>query len=313
MLDVKYPEWQILGNLGIGGTASVLKVQNPDGGKIYAMKVSLPETRDELKHEIDIYSKLLHPNIIQYVNSFNVEISGNIAVQSTMPNTQIAILLEFAEEDLLRIANKSNIEQKLKWSRELISALVYLKEKEIIHRDIKLNNVLIQNKSARLADFGTAIDVDNLNSDVGLHGTAICQSPEVIKGKPYSYASDAWSLGILIFRLLEGTYPWNLKEDETEYYRDVLTNPPKLPSANRLELQLFLAQNPNERLPIEKAHSLKMFLEPVGLSDLDKLRRARAEFGKGTREEFYCFLARMYPDDPPMSLNNFRKLYDRLY
>ena len=93
--------------------------------------------------------------------------------------------------------------QVMQWFVQLCMALEYIHRKKILHRDLKSQNVfLTRNNCVRLGDFGISKVLENTN-DVALtvQGTPYYMSPEVCQSKPYSYASDVWSLGCILYEL----------------------------------------------------------------------------------------------------------------
>lgn len=94
--------------------------------------------------------------------------------------------------------------------RQLVDGMSYLKKKNIVHRDIKVCNILLTaNMDAKIADFGLAISetVSSQNSQP-ICGTPNYMAPEIIEKLPFSFEVDAWSLGVLIFNLAYGRCPF---------------------------------------------------------------------------------------------------------
>lgn len=97
---------------------------------------------------------------------------------------------------------------------QVCKAVAYLHEQGIMHRDIKVRNrktqpeniLLTKNGLAKLCDFGFAAETDSPRKT--LCGTYEYMSPEMAMGEPYTQKNDIWSLGILLFELIEGTAPF---------------------------------------------------------------------------------------------------------
>ncbi len=95
---------------------------------------------------------------------------------------------------------------------QIIIALKFLKERNIIHRDIKPKNILIHEDGIKLADFGVAKIINNHNSDqetTSFSGTIQFMSPQILRQEKYTFATDMWSLGVTIFFVLFERLPWN--------------------------------------------------------------------------------------------------------
>ncbi len=138
-----------------------------------------------------------------------------------------------------------------------MNGLAYLhKVKHQIHRDIKPGNILINTDGlVKLTDFGITRTLDN---SAGLSstfvGTRTYMSPERIVGEEYSYSSDIWSLGLVVYELVSGQFPYNFSKVYIEHVERILRDSePVLPDDGTYspELQNFitrcLQKNPKDR------------------------------------------------------------------
>ena len=163
----------------------------------------------QMKQEISILRKLNHPNIVSFYGYMET-------------NNQLLIKMEYIKYGTLKnwIKNKENIseeEASIIISRILL-AVEYLHSKQICHRDIKPENIMISKKndltSIKIIDFGLSNqNFKNLvNHDYS--GTYIYMAPELIEKKLYFISVDIWSIGILMFMLLnKGKHPFYIKGD----------------------------------------------------------------------------------------------------
>ena len=162
------------------------------------------EDLDLAKREIEILKLCQHPHIIQLFDSFeNPE--------------YIYIVIELLRGgDLYEYLDKRNFKVSENRAREIIhsltTALYYLHSYGIVHRDIKLDNILMTDDSdqskAKLVDFGLSKMIGPKESCTEPFGTFGYAAPEVLRGKPYDKAIDIWSLGVVLYILLTGRAPF---------------------------------------------------------------------------------------------------------
>jgi hypothetical protein len=151
--------------------------------------------------EIDILSKIHHPNIIQ-INKILTPVDYQI--------NGIALVLPLADKSLYDCIKDPTMTTSLKIPiiYNIANAISFLHSNNILHLDIKLENVVLQNNHPYLIDFGLALTVDDANIGRCLsneHITLDYRPPEIIDGSNvYNSSSDIWSFGILMFYFLSG-------------------------------------------------------------------------------------------------------------
>ncbi|KAG8311012.1 testis-specific serine/threonine-protein kinase 1 [Homalodisca vitripennis] len=162
--------------------------------------------------ELEILTKLENPHVIQ--------------VHSILQRgPRVFIFMRYAENgDLLDFIKKNGavIEPNAKeWFRQMASGLQYLHSKQIAHRDMKCENVLLSKRfNVKLADFGFArycVDRDGHRVLSQTYcGSAAYAAPEVVSGTPYNpKLADVWSLGVILYIMLNASMPFddsNLKQ-----------------------------------------------------------------------------------------------------
>ena len=120
--------------------------------------------------------------------------------------------------EVLKSEKNHYIEQNraLKLYLQVLNALSYCQSKNINHRDIKLENILvIQDDIIKLIDFGFAIKSNKETYQKLLCGTPSYMAPEIVNKEKYiAQYSDVWSLGILLYTILFGRFPFRAKDDE---------------------------------------------------------------------------------------------------
>ncbi len=123
-----------------------------------------------------------------------------------------AIVMELVEGyPLDRFAAELNFEQKAKLLREVARGLAVAHEHGLIHRDLKPDNVIVgPDMRPRILDFGLALSLDEAGlQNGGFEGTPLYASPEQVRGQPLAPASDVFSFGSLMFKVLTGRPPFS--------------------------------------------------------------------------------------------------------
>ncbi|CAJ1936566.1 unnamed protein product [Sphenostylis stenocarpa] len=197
--------------LGHGNGGTVYKVRHKRTAIIYALKVvhgdSDAVNRRQVRREMDILRRTDSPHVVQYHGFYE------------KPSGDVAILMEYMELGTLETLLKSNgtfsEAQLASVARQVLSGLTYLHAHKIIHRDIKPSNLLVnKNMEVKIGDFGVSKvmsrTLDACNSYVG---TSAYMSPERFDPDSYGgnyngYAADIWSLGLTLFELYVGHFPF---------------------------------------------------------------------------------------------------------
>uniref|UniRef100_A0A7E4ZZL3 Non-specific serine/threonine protein kinase n=1 Tax=Panagrellus redivivus TaxID=6233 RepID=A0A7E4ZZL3_PANRE len=145
---------------------------------------------------------------------------------------------------------------ELEWARfyaaEIACGLGYLHANNIIYRDLKLENVLLDREGhIKIADFGLSKEgVDNEHRTQSICGTPECLAPEVVDGLAYACAVDWWGFGIVVYEMIYGKPPF-VGRESPELYDAIRFNDPKLPNGDKDTLDLLenlLEKDPAERL-----------------------------------------------------------------
>ena len=181
-----------------------IKVISKIGAGIQAIK--------KMKEEISILKKLNHKNIVKFYGY--IETNSQLLIE--MEYIQFGTLSKWMKENK-RISEK---EASLLLGR-VLSAIEYLHNRHICHRDIKPENIMFSKKndfdSIKIIDFGLSAQHFNYLYNKEYCGTFIYMAPEQIEKKLYYYSVDIWSIGILMFMLLNnGKHPFYQKGDKRE-------------------------------------------------------------------------------------------------
>mmetsp|Transcript_48 Transcript_48/g.84 ORF Transcript_48/g.84 Transcript_48/m.84 type:complete len:605 (-) Transcript_48:3800-5614(-) len=234
IMDTLEESYFIRDKIGQGSYGSVHRGICRDTGCAVAIKkIDLKPLHEKEKEfigrEVQFCQSLSHPSIVK-----TIDIYGS--------RQEVDIVMELLEGgDLFdAIADENNFSEKM--AAEIISDILrgvaYLHENDIIHRDLKPENILCVRRKwpieVKITDLGSARSVTQ-GRGAGLEiiqsgevmktivGTVFYQAPEVIRGKPYSFAVDIWACGVILFAMIAGKLPWPAN-DEKEYCEKMLTS-----------------------------------------------------------------------------------------
>jgi len=215
-----------------------MKVKKKDTKEIFAMKVLLKEMLVKqnmisyTKTEKAILQSIDHPFICGLRYAFQTD-------------AKLYLVLDFLSggELFFHLSKevKFSVERARFYAAELVLAIGHLHSKNIIYRDLKPENVVLDSAGhCILTDFGLAKqDISTSNPTHTFCGTPEYLAPEIIKGKGHSKPVDWWSLGILIYEMLVGLPPF-YSENMNEMYELILKAPLKFPSFVPNEAQSLL-------------------------------------------------------------------------
>nr|XP_018914361.1 PREDICTED: probable serine/threonine-protein kinase dyrk2 [Bemisia tabaci] len=240
--------------LGKGKFGSVYLAREKKSKYIVALKVLFKSQIFEanfeyqLKREIEIQTHLRHPNILKMFGYFH-------------DDKRVYMILEFAPKGELFKEMKSqengrfSEERTANYVSQLASALQYCHERNVIHRDIKLENLLLGAKGElKIADFGWSVHTPSSKRNT-LCGTLDYLPPEMILGLEHDEKVDIWSLGVLCFECLTGKPPFEAAEYAETYRRiknAIVIYPPYISALARDLISKLLRVQPSERLSLPK-------------------------------------------------------------
>jgi mitogen-activated protein kinase kinase kinase len=218
--NIKYMKGSLIGQ---GSFGSVYLALHAITGELMAVKqVEMPTDTgtamdakkknmvEALKHEIDLLRELKHENIVSYLGSNSDESHLNIFLEYVPGGSVATMLVNYGPLGESLITN---------FVRQILTGLAYLHSKDIIHRDIKGANILVDNKgTVKISDFGISkrVEASSLLAPsagkkaaqrVSLQGSVFWMAPEVVRQTAYTKKADIWSLGCLIVEMLTGQHP----------------------------------------------------------------------------------------------------------
>lgn len=212
-------EWLKGQQIGLGAFSSCYQAQDVDTGTLMAVKQvtyvrntssEQEEVVEALREEIRMMGLLNHPNIIRMLGATCEKNNYNLFVEWMAGGSVSHLLNKYG-------AFKEGV--VINYSEQLLRGLSYLHENQIIHRDIKGANLLIDSTGQRLriADFGAAARLASKGTGAGefqgqLLGTIAFMAPEVLRGQQYGRSCDVWSVGCAIIEMSCAKPPWNAEK-----------------------------------------------------------------------------------------------------
>ncbi|EPY20253.1 mitogen activated kinase-like protein [Strigomonas culicis] len=249
---VRNSPWKQGRLLGRGGFATVYEaISTLTNGKMAVKVINVPDgfdaRMDDFVSEIEILGRLDHPNIIHY---FYCEKSANT----------LYVFMALADQgtvaDILKKCPRLPEKFVATILKQLLQAVNYLHESDVIHRDIKPANMLVSHGQMKLSDFGTATE----NVTEGTIGTLYYMAPEVIDGKKSGKESDVWSIGCVACECVQivrtggllgydapSSYPSDISPELVDFIKCCLhTDPAERATAGALLLHDFIVHLDHE-------------------------------------------------------------------
>ncbi|CAD8103093.1 unnamed protein product [Paramecium sonneborni] len=267
--EIQIGNFRLESILGQGSYATVRLCVEKNSKVKYAIKIydkskiSDNQKMNNIKREISILKRINHSNIIKLIYAIEDRKSINL-VMEYISNQSLAVYVKSKSKRLLPTQEGLYIFQ------QLANAIKYLHNKNIAHRDIKMENILLLTDNyVKLIDFGFSICISD-NQKVNVFcGTPSYMSPELVSKVPHNpICSDIWSLGILLYRILFGEYPFRGQNDK-ELYRAIQQNKVKLPNDMNQNIAYLikgcLEKNVSQRFTIDQILNNPLFQQTVNI------------------------------------------------
>lgn len=248
--------FHIWSDIGRGSYAVVkFATQKPSGQKVAIKiyeksKLSDPLREKSVKNEIKVLKKLNHPNIVQFISEVSKE-------------KNLYLIMEYVKGCSLQAHL-----QRQRWKRleepeavgifvQFIKALAYCHRVGVVHRDIKLENVLINNEGVvKVIDFGFATCCKRGRKTFMYCGTPNYMAPEIVKKEEYEgFPVDVWAAGVLLYLLVTGGFPFGSNK-EAKVFKNILKNQIVFPEYLSCEckdlIKKMLESEPEKRILAEE-------------------------------------------------------------
>ncbi len=270
--------FEIMGELGKGGFGVVFDAIQLGTQKRFAIKSLLPDAarseqlRTLFMREISIVSQLKHPNIVGY-HGFGIAGDHPYLILEYVENRHVdEVLAQHPEHKRLRLC--------IGIVRKILSALAHAHGQGVVHRDVKLSNILmgVENRRlfVKLTDFGLSkffetAGFSGITASAAVCGTITYMSPEQLTNSKYAEPDcDVYSTAVCLYRLLTGIFPHNSESPAEIAHQklNVMPKPideidPSLPTGLSVVLQRALHLDRERR--IETAEEFAKELEPFSL------------------------------------------------
>lgn len=247
-------KWVQGARIGAGSFGTVVLGMDPLTGELMAVKqVPIPHGNSKqnevqrsmieaLHREMLLLKELNHENIVRY---YGLSSQGNFLniFLEYIPGGSVQLMLQLYgpfEEPLIR-----------NFTRQVLVGLSYLHGMDIIHRDIKGANILIDIKgTAKISDFGISKKVEleedgdeqKANRRASLQGSVYWMAPEVVKQTTYTKKADIWSVGCLIVEMFTGRHPYPKFSQMQAIFKIGTHTLPDIPAGCTAEAQEFLVK-----------------------------------------------------------------------
>jgi Tol biopolymer transport system component len=212
----RFGAWQAVKLLGRGGMGTVYLAERADGAfrmsaavKVVPMALASHEIEERFRRERQFLASLDHPKVARLIDGGVTETGLPYLVMEFVGGLTI---------DRFCDAHELDTRGRIALMRQVLEALAYVHGRQVIHRDVKPSNILVDDAgSVKLLDFGTARLVD-ATAEAALTKTGVFAftpeyaSPEQVRGEPVSVASDLYSAGVLLYRLLTGRLPYRMAD-----------------------------------------------------------------------------------------------------
>lgn len=254
LIDISLEDFYIMKRIGKGSFGKIYLANYIPKNSFFALKFipyrKLPNVKSGLKHS----PKLNHINLVKAYGHFFDTYNGKKYIISIMEYIDgmdlhdATISYDFSVNEICNIVY------------EIVDGLSYIHSHNYIHRDIKLENILLKDKKIKIVDYDFLIR-DDYSKVTDVSCTLIYGSPEMISGKAINYKTDLWSLGVCLYIILTGEYPFDGETDD-DIYEEIMTGKPDMeyiPKIFKPIVKGLLKKDQNKRISLQEVIKLLPF------------------------------------------------------
>lgn len=248
-------EYDVGTHLGRGGFATVYCAKCRNTGRDVAIKkinkseITAGGLISRVRQEVTIHSQLSHPAILKLYTFFEDQQFVYLVLELCTKGE-----LQKHLKNLRRVLAENEAREYLS---QIVSGMLYLHSQSIMHRDLTLSNILLDNHGRiKIADFGLATQLRRPDDrHTTMCGTPNYISPEVVTRSSHGLESDVWSLGCMLFIMLVGHPPFDSKGAKESIFTNVVIGDYKVPSYVSVNARNLISEclqkNPKERIKLE--------------------------------------------------------------
>ncbi|KAK6172024.1 hypothetical protein SNE40_018426 [Patella caerulea] len=240
--------------LGKGGFARCYELLDLNSNKIYAGKIisktriAKPHQRQKIIREVDLQKNLKHRNVVEFHSFFEDDENVYIILENCSRKSLVHVIKH----------RKTLTEPEVRYYlQQLVEGAKYTHNNNIIHRDLKLGNMLLNEQmELKIADFGLATRLDfEGEKKMTVCGTPNYIAPEVLLKKGHSFSADIWAIGCIMYALLVGRPPFEtttLKETYLRITENTYTLPNSLSTLAKNLIRKCLSPIPEQRPSLDQ-------------------------------------------------------------
>jgi len=277
--------WSFVAFLGKGSFGEVYQVKHRLTGHEYAMKVlrkrKVVEGKDGIllryaKTERNVLSFISHPYIVELHYAFQTA-SHLVLVMQLCTNGNLQAVInkrKHLEESIARL-----------YTAEVLLAFCFLHERDIIYRDLKPDNIVLDcDRHALLTDFGLSKEIAGMQGTQSFCGSPAFMAPEILFKTGHSHTVDVYGLGVLLYTMLDGWPPFH-DQDRKRLMANIkfaqLAMPPEFSQEARSFIEQVMHREPFQRLGHRSTDEVKAhaYLKPIDFEALMKREIPVPPFG----------------------------------
>jgi serine/threonine protein kinase len=236
--------------------------------KVAIKRLDISQMADKMSriwNEIQIMKGMDHPNIIQLYD-----------IYIDLENNYLYLIMEYCDgSDLSDYTKTYNLDlnEIHKIMTQIKDGLYYLRSNDVMHRDLKPQNILLHQGSVKLADFGLSVIIEGESQLLNtMCGSPLYMSPEIIEHQKYTAKSDLWSVGVILYQLIYHKHPYNHctnLQDLTKKVKNQAITYPDFPPVDPLTMDLLhglLNKNCHNRMTWDEFFEHQWFNNQISIT-----------------------------------------------